>query len=254
MSAARRNTMGSGGEAKPTFYLHIEKTAGTSVRSLIQHSVPPAGFCHAYHQRDLEALDLTGTRFRMFCGHFRYETLAWFLRRPFELVTFLREPLARTISHLRHLKRHPELAGPLGKAVPIRQRSLAQLSREPVIRRYLANFQVKKLALPYDPEGITAPRTLFDERAVVNETMLDLASERLETARFVGTVEHIARDLPALCTELGVPAPEAVPQLNTRGAHDETLAPADLEPWYGLLRHDIALYRYATETLRRVYA
>ena len=90
---------------RPFYFLHIPKTAGTSVKAWLQAQ---GGFCicpdslwSQLLRREREALG----NYDLFAGHF-YTSLAGYLHRDLSSFTFLRHPVERSISHYLHIMRH----------------------------------------------------------------------------------------------------------------------------------------------------
>lgn len=104
---------------RPDRYLfaHIPKTAGTTFRYILYNHVksadifPSRAMLHrqgrAYLSQDaLEArydVQALGQQYHMMCGHFSHSQIKHYGPAFPKTITFLREPTARTISHLRHV-------------------------------------------------------------------------------------------------------------------------------------------------------
>src|SRR6266699_5286890 len=89
------------------FYLHIPKTAGMALRRFLSNQYPVAQIMRATDWPAFLEMDRTEIgQYRLFQGHF---TCGIFDLLPKDVrpIVFLREPVARTISHLKHLRRDP---------------------------------------------------------------------------------------------------------------------------------------------------
>jgi Fe-S cluster biosynthesis and repair protein YggX len=79
-------------------FLHVEKTAGTSLRNMITESF---GVENIYQEHD-DTLHLHCpaelSMFSVFAGHFNYDSVAFIPRRKLNLFTFVREPAQRLVS------------------------------------------------------------------------------------------------------------------------------------------------------------
>src|SRR6267154_558714 len=85
-------------------FLHIHKTGGTSFRSILERNFGPS-CCHTnqtrrevFTQADLEFVKKMFPRLRAITGHNLVDPLQLSVKDPF-YATFLREPVARAISH-----------------------------------------------------------------------------------------------------------------------------------------------------------
>jgi hypothetical protein len=87
-------------------FMHIPKTAGTSLHTRLTGRFPPPLVCperfdrlHAYSLAELN-------RYRLFSGHFAYPVTRCIPGRRRIAVTLLREPVARIVSAYRFLRAH----------------------------------------------------------------------------------------------------------------------------------------------------
>ena len=118
------------------FFLHIPKTAGTSLRELLSCRFAPAdilalsGATRA-RQRAQQLADVA--QYRFVHGHVPYALVDRFPRRPF-VVTLLRDPLDRAVSAFYDMQRQARMLAPSpmpGWAVP---RGRATTPRRPGCR------------------------------------------------------------------------------------------------------------------------
>lgn len=91
----------------PTYFLHIPKTAGTTLISYLDSQFIRAETCPA---QDLPSLFATAhaelASFNFFRGHLWFGLPAY-VGRPLQCMTVLRDPLLRTLSWYAHAKRDP---------------------------------------------------------------------------------------------------------------------------------------------------
>ncbi|AZG78084.1 sulfotransferase family 2 domain-containing protein [Methylocystis rosea] len=86
----------------PVFFIHIPKTAGTSVNDLLSSLYAPAETAQhielhcEWHKSDF------WTRFPFVSGHVAYEVVRQFVPAHFKIVTFLRDPLQHLMSVIRY--------------------------------------------------------------------------------------------------------------------------------------------------------
>lgn len=86
----------------PVFFIHIPKTAGTSVNDLLASLYAPAETAqHIELHREWHKSDFW-TRFPFVSGHVAYEVVRQFVPAHFKFVTFLRDPLQHLMSVIRY--------------------------------------------------------------------------------------------------------------------------------------------------------
>jgi hypothetical protein len=125
------------------YFLHIPKTSGTSVSEFLNQGVskeatlPPMLWDHLVKN----TYRIT-SRTRVVTGHFAGLLPLWLHRWP-SILTVLRDPLARALSHINHVQResagHPWYA----EASSL---SIEQFCEHPVFRRCVDNLQARHLA------------------------------------------------------------------------------------------------------------
>src|SRR5205823_13817777 len=92
------------------FLMHLPKTAGMALRLFLGNQYPLDRIMPASNWRELLFLELSDLkRYDLFQGHFSCGLLD-LLPADVTPITFLREPVARTISHLKHLRRDPSFS------------------------------------------------------------------------------------------------------------------------------------------------
>lgn len=134
-----------------TYYFHhIPKTGGTTIIAwLDQHF--QEGACTKHLWGDLLECDNTELScFRFFRGHF-YRALERYLGASVQPFTVLREPLARSVSHFRHIMRAP---GHYYHELAKEQGTLLNFLRDPRTRPMIENFQTRSLTSIFDPVAI----------------------------------------------------------------------------------------------------
>src|SRR5579883_1204988 len=91
---------------KAFYYLHIPKTAGTTICfSVLPQMFDNEEICSAHDYAELLPIrpDNFG-EYRLFRGHFYYSFTRLFRERPV-LMTMLRDPVERSLSHYDHICR-----------------------------------------------------------------------------------------------------------------------------------------------------
>jgi len=210
----------------PLFFMHIPKTAGTSMRLFLRNQYQPHHICPAVGWRDVPAIAADLRRYRLVQGHFQFNLLEA-LAPSTKILTILRDPVARTISALRHLRRDPTFH-PMHAAA--RDKTLGQLVRDPGIMAQQRNVQAAHLCASAPPERVldllnTAP----DADPVSLETRPDRqrALDRLERIDFLGLVEDLAAAADELSAAMDFHPAAWLPLMN--GAPDEPAALSEAE-------------------------
>ncbi len=91
-------------------FLHIPKTAGTSLRALVEQAYPADACVHIYQANSTdfyETIRHDVDKAKVLYGHTSYGIHRWFGIEP-RYITFVRHPIARVISLYNHIRRHKE--------------------------------------------------------------------------------------------------------------------------------------------------
>jgi hypothetical protein len=237
------------GRRAPLFFMHIPKTAGMSIRLYLQNQYPAADIMPARDWHEVLRSGHLPSAFRLAAGHFAYN-LRFALAAGTPVLTVLRDPVARTISALKHLRRDPDFHPDHALADGM---SLRALIRNPAIMSRQNNIQAAYLCASSPPAtvlaylGRTGPQaTLADPAALEAPPSLALAQERLRAIEFVGHVDGLETLLSDLADAMNFHPAAYIPYVNqdpsaaAAGLDDEDLA---------MIRHynaiDIALHAYS---------
>lgn len=233
----------------PFFFLHIAKTAGTSFREIVDSVFVGDGICQAYLYKVILELPEGGLReYRLIRGHYRYDLLRYYLGFDPALITMLRSPVERTISHLRFLKRTKNLSAPLKKFVPVDGVSIDELCFNDVTRNFLKNYQLKQLAYHYNPNMTDSERLMFSD-LIDYPSLLPLAKSRIQDSFFVGLAERFEDSVNLFHYSFAR-------KIQNRILPRYNVAPRDKEPepcheciesLTDLLELDVDLYKYAAK-------
>ncbi|MBQ27453.1 MAG: hypothetical protein CMH81_04845 [Nitrospiraceae bacterium] len=255
-------------DLRQIYFLHIPKTAGTSLRKIIEAQFEPEEICPCSVMQELADVvrrDVSElATYPVIAGHMGY-TLLSLLPTPPRVITMLRDPVARTISRFNYMRLH---AARSGRAPWGHNRFLDPdvsiddfLAFEPT-RRLITNFQVRNLAQDFD---LTKTYTDFSGNPIVpkmnklfaytstglsDHDLLSRAKRRLASFEFVGVTERFRDSLDLLCSTFGWEGTMDSPFLNAsstslglaRPLSNQTLA--DIQACTSL---DAELYRFATE-------
>jgi hypothetical protein len=225
------------------FFLHIPKTAGISLRHLLQEQYPdaPTFFPSAPHEDELfrmpraerEALAVIG-------GHYRFGAHTWF-ETPTRYLTFLREPFERVVSHFHYILREPHHS--LHVRAVASGLTLEQWVQLPAWGSQ-DNLQVRYLnAMPKSEPP-------FGE---VTRQMLEQAKHNLaEHVEFLGLTERYAESVTRFGTALGWHAP-ALQRFNVTPERPgvEDLSDSSRRVIAAANELDIELYAFAKKLFER---
>lgn len=176
---------------KKLVFLHIPKTAGSSVGQFFDAQYLPAEICHIYSGNVKEQLQtaLEDEKIRFIRGHFGlYKALLEQLPNSDIFVfTFLREPILRVISLYNHMQRMQ------GAGHKNRMQNIDSLPDFLALKtdyneqtRYLSGIQNKALFLENPEQGYKN------------------ALQNLEKLNFIGLKERMNEDFLKLCKILGI--------------------------------------------------
>ncbi len=194
---------------KPLYYLHIPKTAGTSLISFLDAQFDQSQICPAQLLPQLFQLDSDKlSNYDFFRGHLWFG-LGRFVGSDLNYITMLRDPVQRTISWYSHVKREPHAYR--HDRVVSENWSLLDFVTDKETQWDMVNAQTLFLAadldfdrLSKDPVGYG--RAAIQDYAARNKDreLLDLAKSRLEKFMFFGIAERMNQSLQMLSHTLDV--------------------------------------------------
>jgi hypothetical protein len=229
-------------------FIHIMKTAGTSFRTMLEETpaaaIYPSKQELAEHPRgwyltapellariERGEIDLADRRF--LCGHYS-ASLAERLPGDWRTVTFLRDPVRRSLSMIAH--RHAK-ASRFNRFV--KPNVSKYLDNDDFVARQIRNYQTKVFAI--------APTDDVNGGHDVDAAAFERAKARLMAIDFVGLTEQYAQSISLFEAMSGVGfAP--LPHANRSRGYAAT--EAEIERIRALVPYDIALYDLAREKLR----
>jgi len=166
------------------YFLHIPKTAGTTLKPLLDARFDEAEICPAELWRDLIRLPWDDVpKYRFFRGHFGGAGLATLLPEPPVTITFLRRTIPFVLSTYRFIRREPNTRFHALAA----SMSFADFVADPRPRRNLSNVQVRNLSftLAQDPRPELAK--------VEQKTPWDVATRLEQLAAWLPPEEKLER-------------------------------------------------------------
>jgi hypothetical protein len=219
--------------------------------------------CPAHFIADALALPAEQLRrYRFFRGHF-FNLPGSIVPRT-RTLTFLRDPVERSLSHYHHVAGEPD------RPLFARTRELGGLLpylEDPVMRRSIANFQARSLVWRYDARALAARFTpeQLDRKAMESHLeadmlphlsagqLLERAIERLDSFVFVGLTEHFEESLARLFSlfRWGEPGPGCRANVAPVRLRQSDLGARERDLLYELTEVDRQLYAYAERRFRR---
>jgi hypothetical protein len=237
------------------FFLHIPKTAGMSLRAFLKDQfsddeIFPFQGWEGVSVDDLYSLD----KKRLVMGHFDARILA-FMPADTKTITFLREPIRRTVSALIHAMSDKEFC-PSG--LDVNGRSIEDLIHDEFSMRFFANNQTGLLSNQGSFESIrlNVKEKLINNQLVSSDDItcdIDSAIENIRNFSFVGIVEQFREDIIALSDKCYLYPPKDAPLLNANGKVDSIirkLGKSELNILKNNNELDIELYSVAREINR----
>lgn len=225
---------------KKCVFLHIQKTAGTTLQGTARQifgneGVWSHGDCYLHTMEEAAKVGFLS-------GHFGSVYASRFSARRYYL-TFLRDPIKRILSLYRYL-RTSDVAGSEPLQEFARSLSLADFLERAMNSEnyiYVDNVQAWQLAHGWGPEQLHGEYR--DQSSVPKEEMLQEATAALEQMDFVGFTESASRDSRKVLKDLGWSTP-----LIQNYNHTPEAAPKQ-----SLTRRETELLLRLTDVDRKVY-
>lgn len=226
------------------FFLHIPKTAGTSLMPMIEKQYRKDEIFPPYFEREIQPGDSLEP-YRLIRGHFFYQPIVQALPIAPRCLIVLRNPIEQELSHFGHIQcRQTHRLHQLMKDV-----SIEELIHDPKYS-FMHDLQTRMIGaqVPDDFSG-----GLIDKNRLINSLpatgeMLHNAMHILETAGVVGITEHLDEAILLFCYELGwhptlnVPRHNVTPARLARSGISDTV----LGRLEDRCRCDLATYHKAT--------
>jgi hypothetical protein len=238
---------------KAAVFLHIQKTAGTSIVDLAREAygsndvtshgdftLPPKNLDELLDAQGSSPASFSNRRF--ISGHFGYDYASFFMKQRYSF-TFLRDPIERVLSFYYFCRqRDPQEYEiySLAQKLTLDQFLLLGFER-PSVRACIWNNQTWQLANGY---GHTNGRNILSYEP---DEMLALAIQHLDVFSYVGFAENFEADRDNILRDLGIhpPCVKVVSNANPGRPTAKHLPPATRHLLASLTQLDQVLYETA---------
>ena len=188
-------------------FIHIQKTAGTSITNLLEECSAPGKCCperfnHLHLHSAAELAD-----YELFAGHFDLFSTRYIPGRKKFIFSVFRDPLERLVSFYRFVQTHPKnselLTDPIFALAD--QLKLEDYYAHPAVRasRLVNNHYRAVLSGSLAPTVSCAP---------LYTGTLEESLEALERLDAVGITSRLEESLRAIFPAAGLPAPQSIPR------------------------------------------
>jgi len=230
----------------PALFLHIQKTAGSSVvHAASQHyagSITSHGDCWGRNPDSLKNIGFIS-------GHVGYDFCRSLLPNRFSF-TFLRDPIERVISMYYFCRaQDPTLYEIYERANTLDFKSFLRAAfNDQWIKKNIWNNQVWQLAHGYAHQD---NRTISDFH---EEELLDLAKRHLEEISYIGFTETFSKDCQAIFSQLQISLFDGIPKTNVSPGRPLlcNLSEDDIDIAKSLTSLDQLLYDYAWDKFSKI--
>lgn len=220
-----------GGKPRIVF-LHLMKTAGTSMRERLEEIAGKEPVWRVdVEGRPSHAKPADLARYRVVMGHMTFTDTRQ-IPSPRRVFTVLREPRERVVSLFHFLHRHREEVAaklPTRRAQIAREVTLEEFlaKRDPLLRDSVQNVMTRILAGDYQVAGPDSYRRAGDptKKIISGPQLLTLALTNLFSMDYVAFTDRLEEDRPKLMAALEVPDLGPFPRSNTKDSVNDTVEP-----------------------------
>jgi len=181
-------------------FVHIPKTAGETFSHIIDPLLSgflrwPKKLTEKLWQFKYEEI----APYQLFMGHCAYQVFESFFHTEFKALTFLREPVNRTISHYQHVHRLDVLTGHVLRDAEIRK--IKNMSLE----EFISNTEMKMARSVENAQTLLLGGFENGFQKPPKEKNLEIAQNRLAQAAFFGITERFQDSLYLMSFIFGWP-------------------------------------------------
>lgn len=211
--------------------------------------------------------------YRCYHGHFGVSFLS-LLGRDIATVTFLRDPVERSLSQIKYgerlVRQHWLSYLPWSIRMALAGTRLPGEWIKPPLRNVMSDLQTRSLGIEIDlnprlgtKDGRDMAFHLYDaQQDQAMESVLEHAKRRLDGMTVVGIAERFDESLKLVSELLCIPMPEQLPQENVSPGHTINVRHCDsgefsneyISKIKGMNEYDEELYAYANQLLDRQLA
>jgi|GEM_PF-4737932 len=182
-------------------FLHIPKTAGTTFMNLLYHFFPKTTFCPWYYMDNIPD-KIEG--YKVYAGHLYYDVIRRFVKQDAFYLTFLRDPIERTISNYYEIKKDAEKSPEKYSDFPD---TLEKFIFDPNYANQLTNLQTRLLSQEMAFSDLTELSQVwhrYNDAISIHEDVTDeQVRSVLDRLHFVGITERFNESLALLFYTLG---------------------------------------------------
>ena len=271
-------------EPKPVYFMHVPKTGGCSLGKLLR-SAYAGGYFDLSLKHITQLTDRNVMEFRCYHDWHNGQSMFEWLGRPnLSVITMVRKPVERAISHfnfqLRFQAAKPEVFKPefLAQLGRLSDAELSECLDDQLVAHIISNAQSRHLGNRrdygrflsviegYAPDAQThALQFPEDVPQLMNEDDMPTLSANAHTwlseMAFVGLTERYVESVLLMSDLLGIPVPYDLPRANVNPlrtdpamCYSAQLAPDIVARLEELNRYDLELYDHANDLFKQSWA